>query len=119
MLKLLGGGGGNGVGKTRWQGKSFQIEQYNVTVEDILAEALVKWYSRLPQYAHPHQQENFENQPEPLSGALVARKALSDSPHSVTYLASSILKISPDVYEVLILLELYTGQNIYISNGVM
>ena len=36
-------------------------------------EALVKWYSRLPQYAHPHQQENFENQPEPLSGALVAR----------------------------------------------
>lgn len=38
MLKLFGGSGGNGDGKTRWQGKSFRIEQYHVTVEDVLAE---------------------------------------------------------------------------------
>ena len=38
MLKLFGGGGGNGDGKTRWQGKTFRIERYHVTVEDVLAE---------------------------------------------------------------------------------
>lgn len=38
MLKLFGGGSSNGDGKTRWQGKSFRIEQYHVTVEDVLAE---------------------------------------------------------------------------------
>ena len=40
MLKLFGGGGGgNGEGKT-WQGKSFRIEHYHVTVEDVLAEGI-------------------------------------------------------------------------------
>ena len=38
MLKLFGGGSSNGDGKTRWQGKSFRIEQYHVTVEEVLAE---------------------------------------------------------------------------------
>ena len=37
------------------------------------------------------------------------QKALSDCPHSVTYLASSISQTAPDVHEVLILLQLYTG----------
>lgn len=40
MLKLFGSGGGNGDGKTRWQGKSFRIELYHVTVEDVLAEGM-------------------------------------------------------------------------------
>ena len=41
MLKLFGGGGGgNGEGKT-WHGKSFRIERYHVTVEDVLAEGTV------------------------------------------------------------------------------
>lgn len=46
MLKLFGSGGGNGDGKTRWQGKSFRIELYHVTVEDVLAEGmdhLLRW----------------------------------------------------------------------------
>ena len=46
MLKLFGGGGGgNGEGKT-WQGKSFRIEHYHVTVEDVLAEGI--------SYTHVH-----------------------------------------------------------------
>ena len=38
MLRLFGGGGGNGDGRTRWQGKSFRVEKYQVTVEEVLAE---------------------------------------------------------------------------------
>lgn len=40
MLKLFGGGGNGsgGSGRTRWQGKSFRVQQYHVTVEDVLAE---------------------------------------------------------------------------------
>ena len=46
MLKLLGGsgGGGNGDGKARWQGKSFQIEKYSVTVEDTIAEGIPTYH---------------------------------------------------------------------------
>ena len=40
MLKLFGGGGNGsgGSGRARWQGKSFRVQQYHVTVEDVLAE---------------------------------------------------------------------------------
>ena len=41
---------------------------------------------------------------------LCLQKALTDSKHSVTYMSSSVSKISRDVHEVLILMELYSGQ---------
>ena len=41
---------------------------------------------------------------------LCLQKALSDSKHSVTYMSSSIRQTSSDVHEVLILLQLYSGQ---------
>ncbi len=37
-------------------------------------------------------------------------KALSDSPYSVTYISSATRKLSSDVHEILILMELYTGR---------
>ena len=40
------------------------------------------------------------------------QRALSDSPNSVTYLASQINRIGRDVYEVLILMQLYGGQSV-------
>ena len=39
----------------------------NCFIHGLLPEVLGKWHSGLPQYAHPHQQENLENQPEPLT----------------------------------------------------
>ena len=39
---------------------------------------------------------------------------MSDCPHSTTYLASSVTQTAPDVHEVLILLELYTGMQWFI-----
>ena len=42
-------------------------------------------------------------------------KALSDCPNSVTYMASAVKRISSDVHEVLILMELYTGKQVTIE----
>lgn len=44
--------------------------------------------------------------------SLLLQKALSDSPFSVTYLASQINRLSKEVYEVLILMQLYGGQSV-------
>ena len=43
---------------------------------------------------------------------LCLQKALTDSRHSVTYMSSSVSQISGDVHEVLILMELYSGQHL-------
>lgn len=40
------------------------------------------------------------------------QKALSDCPHSVTYFGSAINRLGKDVYEVLILMQLYAGQTV-------
>ena len=47
-----------------------------------------------------------------LSNNCHMQKALSDCPNSVTFMDSSVRKISPEVHEVLILLQLYTGQSV-------
>ena len=41
-----------------------------------------------------------------------SQTALSDCPNSVTFISSSIHSLSADVHEVLILLQLYTGQSV-------
>ena len=48
----------------------------------------------------------------PSPPSLLLQKALSDCPNSVTYISSTIRPLSSDVHEVLILMQLYTGQSV-------
>ena len=47
---------------------------------------------------------------DPPSVRVHLQKALSDCPHSVTYVSSAVHRLDQGIYEVLILMDLYTGE---------
>ncbi|XP_003382494.1 PREDICTED: AP2-associated protein kinase 1-like [Amphimedon queenslandica] len=98
-------------------GKTFTLDGRQYIVEDVIAEGGYAIVLEVKCTAGTNERlalkrvaVNSEQDLYLCRQEIAILKALSDSPNSVTYLASQINKLSREVYEVLILMQLYGGQ---------
>lgn len=114
MLRRLAGNGSSSQTRSSYVGKTYHLESYRLVVEDVVAEGgfavvLCVRAGNGRRYALKRMAINSEQDLYLARQEIAITKALSDCPYSVTFVASSIRLIAPEIHEVLILLELYTG----------